>query len=107
MLVLSLYLFCEEVTAMQKQQQMEADHSTLAASTVKQKPVPLRWYRWRQRVALPYLFLAPFLLLFILFFILPLGYALGIILFAYLFFGVSVFVLVQNYLPAFHYIVFS
>jgi len=55
---------------MQKQQQVEADHSTLAVSTVKQKLVPLRWYRWRQRVALPYLFLAPFLLLFILFFIL-------------------------------------
>src|SRR5216684_8969033 len=86
---------------MQKQQQVEADHSTLAVSTVKQKLVPLRWYRWRQRVALPYLFLAPFLLLFILFFILPLGYALGISLFADRLVGGTVFVGLQNFAQAF------
>jgi multiple sugar transport system permease protein len=86
---------------MQKQQQVEADHSTLAVSTMKQKLVPLRWYRWRQRVALPYLFLAPFLLLFILFFILPLIYALGISLFADRLVGGTVFVGSQNYLQAF------
>src|SRR5260370_9862988 len=86
---------------MQKQQQVEADHSTLAVSTMKQKLVPLRWYRWRRRVALPYLFLAPFLLLFILFFILPLGYALGISLFADRLVGGTVFVGSQNYLQAF------
>src|SRR5712692_11192046 len=85
---------------MQKQQQVEADHSTLAVSTMKQKLVPLRWYRWRQRVALPYLFLAPFLLLFILFFILPLGYALGISLFADRLVGGTVFVGAQNYVQA-------
>ena len=86
---------------MQKQQQVEADRSTLAVSTMKQKPVLLRWYRWRQRVALPYLFLAPFLLLFILFFILPLLYALGISLFADRLVGGTVFVGGQNYLQAF------
>ena len=87
---------------MQKQQRVVADHSTLAVSTMKkQKLVPLRWYRWRQRVALPYLFLAPFLLLFILFFILPLGYALGISLFADRLVGGTVFVGSQNYLQAF------
>jgi multiple sugar transport system permease protein len=86
---------------MQKQQQVEADHSTLAVSTMKRKLVPLRWYRWRQRVALPYLFLAPFLLLFILFFILPLIYALGISLFADRLVGGTVFVGSQNYLQAF------
>ncbi len=86
---------------MQKQQQVEADRSTLAASTMKQKLVLLRRYRWRQRVVLPYLFLAPFLLLFILFFILPLVYALGISLFADRLVGGTVFVGSQNYLQAF------
>lgn len=86
---------------MQKQQQVEADRSTLAVSTMKQKRVLLRRYRWRQRVVLPYLFLTPFLLLFILFFILPLGYALGISLFADRLVGGTVFVGGQNYLQAF------
>jgi len=85
---------------MQKQQQVEADSSTLAVSAMKQKRVLLRWYRWRQRVGLPYLFLAPFLLLFLLFFILPLGYALGISLFADRLVGGTVFVGSQNYLQA-------
>src|SRR5437868_15491729 len=85
---------------MQKQQQVEADRSTLAVSAMKQKSVLLRRYRWRQRVGLPYLFLAPFLVLFILFFILPLGYALGISLFADRLVGGTVFVGSQNYLQA-------
>ncbi len=86
---------------MQKQQQLEADRSTLAVSTMKQKRVLLRRYRWRQRVVLPYLFLAPFLLLFLLFFILPLGYALGISFYADRLVGGTVFVGGQNYLQAF------
>jgi multiple sugar transport system permease protein len=86
---------------MQKQQQLEADRSTLAVSTMKQKRVLLRRYRWRQRVVLPYLFLAPFLLLFLLFFILPLGYALGISFYADRLVGGTVFVGSQNYLQAF------
>src|SRR6266568_3760345 len=86
---------------MQKQQQVEADRSALAVSTLEQKLILLRWYRWRQRVVLPYLFLTPFLLLFILFFILPLGYALGISLFADRLVGGPVFVGSQNYLQAF------
>ncbi len=86
---------------MQKQQQVEADRSALAVSTLEQKLILLRWYRWRQRVVLPYLFLTPFLLLFILFFILPLGYALGISLFADRLVGGTVFVGSQNYLQAF------
>jgi multiple sugar transport system permease protein len=85
---------------MQKQQQVGADRSTLAVSDMKQKRVLLRGYRWRQRVGLPYLFLAPFLLLFLLFFILPLGYALGISLFADRLVGGTVFVGSQNYLQA-------
>src|SRR6266516_1326650 len=86
---------------MQKQQQVEADRSTLAASTMKQKRVLLRWYFWLRRVGIPYLFLVPFLLLFCLFFILPLGYALGISLFADRLVGGTVFVGSQNYLQAF------
>ena len=86
---------------MQKQQQLEAERSTLAVSTMKQKRVLLRRYRWRQRVVLPYLFLAPFLLLFLLFFILPLGYALGISFYADRLVGGTVFVGSQNYLQAF------
>ncbi|MFL5626665.1 MAG: carbohydrate ABC transporter permease [Ktedonobacteraceae bacterium] len=86
---------------MQKQQQLEAEHSTVAVSTMKQKRVPMHWYRWRQRVMLPYLFLTPFLILFLLFFILPLGYALGISLFADRLVGGTVFVGGQNYLQAF------
>ncbi|MFL5627677.1 MAG: hypothetical protein ACJ788_19030, partial [Ktedonobacteraceae bacterium] len=85
---------------MQKQQQLEAEHSTVAVSTMKQKRVPMHWYRWRQRVVLPYLFLTPFLILFLLFFILPLGYALGISLFADRLVGGTVFVGSENYLQA-------
>src|SRR5437868_5420036 len=68
---------------------------------MEQKLILLRWYRWRQRVVLPYLFLTPFLILFLLFFILPLGYALGISLFADRLVGGTVFVGGQNYLQAF------
>jgi len=82
-------------------QQVEADRSMLAVSTMKQKRVLVLQYRWRRRVVLPYLFLAPFLLLFILFFLLPLGYALGISLFADRLVGGTVFVGSQNYQQAF------
>jgi multiple sugar transport system permease protein len=54
--------------------------------------------RQLRRIGLPYLFLTPFLLLFALFFILPLGYALGISLFADRLVGGTVFVGGQNYL---------
>jgi multiple sugar transport system permease protein len=54
--------------------------------------------RQLRRIGLPYLFLSPFLLLFALFFILPLGYALGISLFADRLVGGTVFVGSQNYL---------
>ena len=54
--------------------------------------------RQLRRIGLPYLFLTPFLLLFALFFILPLGYALGISLFADRLVGGTVFVGSQNYL---------
>jgi multiple sugar transport system permease protein len=54
----------------------------------------------QQRLIFPYLFLAPFLVLFLLFFILPLVYALGISVFADRLIGGTVFVGGQNYLHA-------
>ncbi|HLI90382.1 MAG TPA: sugar ABC transporter permease [Ktedonobacteraceae bacterium] len=76
-----------------QQQLVKADHAT---------PASLRWHLWRRRVGLPYLFLVPFLVLFAFFFILPLGYALGISLFADRLVGGSVFIGIQNYLQVLH-----
>lgn len=56
--------------------------------------------RMRQLV-IPYLFLTPFLVLFVLFLVLPLGYALGISLFADRLVGGTVFVGAENYVRAF------
>lgn len=53
---------------------------------------------WRRRVGIPYLFLAPFLLLFAFFFLIPLGYALWISFFVERLVGGTVFVGAQNYL---------
>jgi multiple sugar transport system permease protein len=54
------------------------------------------------RVSIPYLFLLPFLLLFVLFFIAPLLYALWISFFVDRLVGGTVFVGLQNYLQAIH-----
>src|SRR4051812_40997775 len=89
------------VTSMQ-QRPLDAGRSTLAVRGVVQKRVVISWTLWRRRVALPYLLLTPFLLLFIVFFLLPLGYALWISFFADRLVGGSVFVGGQNYLQAFH-----
>lgn len=62
----------------------------------------IRWRFWYRRVGLPYLFLTPFLLVFLLFLILPLGYALGISLFNERLVGGTVFVGLQNYTHALH-----
>src|SRR5258708_35754908 len=86
---------------MQKEPQLEAEPSTVGLVTIKQKRVFLHLFRLGSRVGLSYFFLAPFLILFLLFFILPLGYALGISLFADRLVGGTVFVGGQNYLQAF------
>jgi multiple sugar transport system permease protein len=65
-----------------------------------------RWSTWRRTVIFPYLFLAPFLILFILFFILPLAYALGISVFVDRLIGGNVFVGTQNYIQVIHDSVF-
>src|SRR5213080_4366198 len=84
---------------MQQQRQLEADHPSLP---IKKRSVPsniaVRWKLWGRKVVIPYLFLAPFMLLFIVFFLLPLGYALAISLFADRLVGGTVFVGGQNYL---------
>lgn len=56
------------------------------------------WHLWRRHVGFPYLFLAPFLILFLLFFIFPLAYAFWISLFADRLIGGTVFIGAQNYL---------
>jgi multiple sugar transport system permease protein len=56
--------------------------------------------RRRRQLVIPYLFLAPFLVLFLLFLVLPLGYALGISLFADRLVGGTVFVGLENYTRA-------
>lgn len=60
-----------------------------------------RWRFWVRRVGIPYLFLAPFLLVFVFFFILPLLYALGISFFNERLVGGTVFVGLQNYQQVF------
>lgn len=53
-----------------------------------------------RRVIVPYIFLAPFLVLFVLFLVLPLGYALWISMFADRLVGGTVFVGAENYIRA-------
>lgn len=60
-----------------------------------------RWRLWYRRVGIPYLFLAPFLLVFVLFLVLPLGYALYISVFSERLVGGTIFVGLQNYQHAF------
>ncbi len=64
------------------------------------RPAPLRWRRWRRRVLLPYLFLAPFLLLFAFFLLVPLVYALWTSFFVERLVGGTVFVGLENYQQA-------
>jgi len=59
------------------------------------------WSFWYRRIGMPYLFLAPFLLVFLLFFILPLGYALWISFFNERLVGGTIFVGLQNYQQVF------
>jgi multiple sugar transport system permease protein len=84
-----------------QQRPLGTARSTLAVRGVTQKHASRSWNLWRRRVVLPYLFLTPFLLLFIVFFLLPLGYALWISFFADRLVGGSVFIGGQNYLQAF------
>jgi multiple sugar transport system permease protein len=86
----------------QQQQPLEPGGTALTVSRhVHRGAARLSRYFWLRRVGIPYLFLAPFLLLFCLFFILPLGYALGISLFADRLVGGTVFIGAQNYVQAF------
>ncbi len=60
-----------------------------------------RLRRFWQRIGIPYMFLFPFLLLFVLFLIVPLVYALQLSLFQQRLVGGNVFVGLHNYLTAF------
>ena len=57
--------------------------------------------RWRQQAWIPYLFLLPFMVLFLVFLVLPLVYALGISVFETRLVGGTAFVGLENYLRAF------
>src|SRR5712691_2460845 len=83
------------------QQQLDVDGSTLVTVKPLLKRPPMRWKLWSRRVGVPYLFLLPFLLLFIFFFLVPLGYALWTSLFADRLVGGTVFVGTQNFQMAF------
>jgi multiple sugar transport system permease protein len=86
---------------MQQQQPIQMKYRATVSGPVRQRRMR-RWQKWRHTIVLPYLFLAPFLLLFILFFILPLVYALGISVFVDRLIGGNVFVGAQNYIQVIH-----
>jgi multiple sugar transport system permease protein len=80
-----------------QQQQIQGKQRMLMNSSGR-SPYRAHWHLWRRHIGFPYLFLAPFLILFILFFIFPLLYALGISVFADRLVGGTVFIGAQNYL---------
>ena len=82
------------------QQELEVDQ--VIVSAIGPKRPPARWYVWRRRVGIPYLFLLPFLLLFVFFFLVPLGYALWTSFFVERLVGGTVFVGAQNYQQVLH-----
>src|SRR5258708_37219546 len=92
---------------LQQQQPLEPGGSALTVNRpARRSTARLSRYFWLQRVGIPYLFLVPFLILFCLFFILPLGYALGISLFADRLVGGTVFVWLQIFAQAFQHSAF-
>jgi multiple sugar transport system permease protein len=86
---------------MQQELKLEPQNLVRDAKQGRKRP-QAHWHIWRRHVGFPYLFLAPFLILFFLFFLLPLGYALWISLFSDRLIGGTVFVGAQNYVQAFH-----
>ncbi len=82
------------------QQELEVDQ--LVVSSIGPKSPHPRWYSWRRRVGIPYVFLLPFLLLFVFFFLVPLGYALWTSFFVERLVGGTVFVGGQNYQQVLH-----
>ena len=82
------------------QQGLEVDQ--VIVSSIGPKRPFARWYSWRRRVGIPYLFLLPFLLLFVFFFLVPLGYALWTSFFVERLVGGTVFVGGQNYQQVLH-----
>src|SRR5258708_21304356 len=87
---------------LQQQQPLEPGGSALTVNRpARRSTARLSRYFWLQRVGIPYLFLVPFFIMFCLFFILPLGYALGISLFADRLVEGNFFVSLQNLSQAF------
>lgn len=99
--VLARYNDCLKINERKKCMQLSAKRK-FPRHTIEQRRSLIRWRFWRRNVALPYLFLLPFLFLFCTFFLLPLGYALTISLYSDRLVGGSAFVAGQNYVQVFH-----
>jgi multiple sugar transport system permease protein len=69
--------------------------------SLRSEGLPTGGRRWRQQAWVPYLFLLPFMVLFLVFLVLPLIYALGISVFETRLVGGTTFVGLENYLRAF------
>ena len=74
---------------------------SLEEKSHRSEGLPARGRRWRQQAWVPYLFLLPFMVLFVIFLVLPLAYALGISVFETRLVGGTAFVGLENYLRAF------
>ena len=74
---------------------------SLEEKSHRSEGLPARVRRWRQQAWVPYLFLLPFMVLFVIFLVLPLFYALGISVFETRLVGGTAFVGLENYLRAF------
>lgn len=81
--------------------QIVADHAGLARAPVAARPRRVARRRSRLTKMAPYLFLAPFLILFVAFLIVPLGYALNLSLWKETMVGGLRFAGVDNYVRAF------
>ena len=74
---------------------------SLEEKSHRSEGLPAGGSRWRQQAWVPYLFLLPFMVLFVIFLVLPLFYALGISVFETRLVGGTAFVGLENYLRAF------
>jgi multiple sugar transport system permease protein len=84
---------------MQTQQISPSEYSVASRQHAQQQSGLVWFFR---HIGRPYLFLAPFLTLFIVFFLLPIGYAFYISLFSDRLVGGDVFVGAQNYIQVWH-----
>jgi multiple sugar transport system permease protein len=78
-----------------------SSRGSLEEKSHRSEGLPAGGSRWRRQAWVPYLFLLPFMVLFVTFLVLPLFYALGISVFETRLVGGTAFVGLENYLRAF------